>query len=349
MTTFTQMIATRAAFPPTRSRSPGPHLRGGLLDVVIVLVVMLTVVAETPVGGMVRYLAERVRNDNAEMPSLTAYFTSEESWISPFIGEIEVMPPEASPPEPSDPGALPEPWRTAARAAMSDGLPRNLKKMLRDRGWSPTLAQSLVLLDELWEEYGDAEIVMELATVGGEQRERAIARAVAAGEWDPDRYSGHRRYLSAGAMRQGDRYVAGTLALGTVLQITWPIAGNPEISSPYGYRIHPVRGVRHFHNGVDMRVAIGTPVRSAQSGRVSMVGNSNTSGKYVVVDHGHGVTTSYLHLDSHDVGWGEEVEAGQVIGKSGNTGMSTGPHLHFIVRVGGRSIDGGRFKEIARE
>ncbi len=347
MTTFTQMIATRAAFPPARSHKPGSGGRGGLVDALIVLTVLLTVVFQTPVGGVLRYLAERVRNDNAEMPSPTAFFTTEESWISPFIGEVEVLPPEESPPEPTDPGALPEPWRTAARAALSDGLPRNLKDLLRERGWRPTLAQSLVLLDELWETHRDAEVVMEIAAIGAEQRERAIARAVAAGEWDPERYSGHRRYLPGGAMRQGDRYVASAMALGTVLQITWPIAGDVEISSDYGYRIHPLRGVRHFHNGVDMGVDIGTPVRAAQSGRVSMIGSSRTSGKYVVLDHGHGVTTSYLHLDGYEVDRGDEVEAGHVIARSGNTGASTAPHLHFVVRVGGRSIDPGRFRSIA--
>jgi len=349
VTTFTQMIATRAAFPPTRSRIPGRGGRGGLLDALIVLVVLLTVVFETPVGGMLRYAAERVRSDNAEMPSLTAYFTSEETWISPFIGELEVLPPEESPPEPTDPGSLPEPYRTAVRAALSDGLPRHLKGILKDRGWRPTPAQAMVVLDELWKEHEDIELVMELASIGAEQRERAVARAVAAGEWEPEKYAGHRRYLPGGDMRQGDRFVASTMALGTVLQITWPIAGSPSITSGYGYRVHPVLKVRRFHNGVDMTVPVGTPVRAAQSGTVRMVGRSRTSGNYVVLDHGHGVTTSYLHLDSQSVSRRDEVEAGQEIGKSGNTGMSTGPHLHFVVRVGGRSLDPARFKSIAKE
>jgi len=346
VTTFTQMIATRAAFPPTRSRVPGAGGRGGLFDAVIVLVVLLTVVFETPVGGMIQYLAGRLRSDAAEMPPLTAYFTAEDTWISPFIGELD-LPEEEVPEEPLPPGSLPEPWRTAARTALSSGLPRNLRDMLRERGWQPTPAQAMVVIDELWEEHADFELALELAAIGEEQRDRAVARAVAAGEWDPETYAGHRRYLPAAMMRQGDRFVAGSLALGTVLRITWPIEGPVSISSGFGYRTHPVLGVRRFHNGVDMNVDIGTPVRAAQSGRVKMVGKSRTSGKYVVIDHGHGVTTSYLHLDQQDVKWGAEVEAGDVIGLSGNTGMSTGPHLHFVIRVGGRSIDPARFQPIA--
>ncbi|MEN0062711.1 MAG: M23 family metallopeptidase [Myxococcota bacterium] len=344
MTTFTQMIATRAAFPPTRSRTPVPGGQGGLVDLLIVLMVMLTVAFRTPVGGMLYYTAERVRNENAEMPSLTAYFTAEESWISPFIGDLEVLPPEESPPEPTDAGAVPEPYRTAVRAALADGLPRHLKDILRERGWQPTPAQAMTVLDELWSEKGDPELVLELAAIGAEQRDRAVARAVAAGEWEPERYAGHRRYLPSRAMRDGDRFVSGAMALATVLQITWPIQIPHRLSSGFGYRIHPVLKVRRFHNGVDMSVAIGTPVVAAQSGRVTLVGNSNTSGKYVVLDHGHGVRTSYLHLDSHEVKWGTNVEAGQLIATSGNSGMSTGPHLHFVVRVGGRAIDPARFK-----
>ena len=346
--TFTQMLATRAVFPPARSRAPGSGGRGGLLDGVIVLVVLLTVVFETPVGGMIQYVAGRVRNDNAEMPPLTAYFTSEESWISPFIGELD-LPEDPDPEVPAQPGSLPEPWRTAARTTLSSGLPRHLQGILKDQGWQPTPAQAMVVLDELWKANANPELVLELASIGAEQRDRAVARAVAAGEWDPEAYAGHRRYLPATTMRQGDRFVAGSLALGTVLQITWPIEGHHQISSGFGYRVHPVLAVRRFHNGVDMNVPIGTPVLAAQLGRVSMVGSSRTSGKYIVIDHGHGVTTSYLHLDAQDVKRGAEVQAGDVIGKSGNTGMSTGPHLHFVVRVGGRSLDPARFQPAAVE
>lgn len=349
MTTFTQMLATRAAFPPTRSRTPKQGGRGGLIDLVIVVGVLLAVASRTPVGGMLFFLAERVRNENAEMPSLTAYFSAEESWISPFIGDIEILPPEEEPPPPSDPGALPEPYRTAARTALADGLPRHLKGLLRDRGWQPTPSQAMTVLDELWEEHQDAELILELAALGEDQRDRAVARAVAAGEWDPEKYAGHRRYLPGSTMRQADRFVAGTMALATVLHITWPVDPRLPISSGFGYRTHPVLKVRRFHNGVDMRVPIGTPVMAAQAGKVSLVGSSRTSGNYVVLDHGHGVRTSYLHLDEHSVKWNQQVEAGTEIGKSGNTGMSTGPHLHFVVRIGGRSIDGARFKPVVEE
>lgn len=106
-----------------------------------------------------------------------------------------------------------------------------------------------------------------------------------------------------------------------------PVGG--PITSGYGYRTHPVLGYSKMHDGVDFGASCGTPVHSVQSGTVVAVEYHRASGKRVKVDHGNGVVTGYYHLQSYGTSVGATVEAGDVIGYVGNTGRSTGCHLHF--------------------
>ncbi|MBX2797722.1 MAG: M23 family metallopeptidase [Myxococcales bacterium] len=346
-TSFTDMIATRRIMDPRttqRTPPPGSTSWGGSFDLLLVVGVMLAVLSRTPVGGLAWYAASQLSSEGAELPSLTAYFSSEAAFVAPSIADLEMLPPETSPPAAEDPTAVPEPWRSAVRTSLGQGLPPALKAQLVEEGRKPTPDQALQVLDTLWVEHENPAVILEIAAIGEDLRERAIARAIAAGEWDPERYEGHRRYLSTRMTREADRFVAGTMALATVLHLEWPVRGSYTVSSPYGYRLHPVLKKRKFHNGLDMRLPIGTPLYAAQAGRVELIGNSSTSGKYIVLDHGHGVRTSYSHLDGHEVKRGDVVESGELIGTSGNTGMSTGPHLHFVVRIGGRSVDPARFR-----
>lgn len=104
---------------------------------------------------------------------------------------------------------------------------------------------------------------------------------------------------------------------------------NGPTTSGYGYRTHPVLGTGRMHEGVDFGVACGTPVHSAQSGTVIAVEYHSASGNRVKVDHGNGVVTGYYHLQGFATSVGATVETGEVIGYVGNTGRSTGCHLHF--------------------
>ncbi len=110
-----------------------------------------------------------------------------------------------------------------------------------------------------------------------------------------------------------------------------PVEG--RISSPFG-----PRWGRH-HDGKDYAVPIGTPVKAAGGGRVVYVGWSSGYGNTVIIEHQQGMRTLYAHLNSFNVSSGQRVNRGQVIARSGNTGRSTGPHLHFEVRVNGRPVD----------
>lgn len=114
-----------------------------------------------------------------------------------------------------------------------------------------------------------------------------------------------------------------------------------RISSPFGYRIHPVTGLRLLHTGVDLTAAVGTPVVAAAAGVVQFVGFDSGYGNHVVLRHAQGYTSYYAHLSSFANGLqvGAHVSQGQRLGAVGQTGVATGPHLHFEVRVNNRPTD----------
>lgn len=114
---------------------------------------------------------------------------------------------------------------------------------------------------------------------------------------------------------------------------THPLPG-ARVSSEYGTRTHPVTGqVYSFHSGIDLAAPLGTPVGAAKAGTVAYVGWYGTGGNAIIVNHGDGVRTVYMHLNSFNTHVGATVEPGECIGYVGTTGRSTGPHLHFNVEI----------------
>ena len=115
---------------------------------------------------------------------------------------------------------------------------------------------------------------------------------------------------------------------------------NGRVTSPYGYRTHPIFKKRIFHSGVDLGSPAGTPIKAANSGKVIFVGWYGGYGKVVILDHGtvngKPTTTLYAHMDSIAVSNGQYVTKGQTLGYEGTTGYSTGPHCHFEVRTNGQ-------------
>lgn len=118
-----------------------------------------------------------------------------------------------------------------------------------------------------------------------------------------------------------------------------PVSG-ARITSPYGSRIHPIFKSRIFHTGIDYGVPYGTPIKAANSGKVIYSGWYGGYGKVVIIDHGSctgaPTTTLYAHMSKQAVEVGQTVSRGQIIGYVGSTGYSTGPHLHFEVRINGK-------------
>lgn len=111
------------------------------------------------------------------------------------------------------------------------------------------------------------------------------------------------------------------------------------ISSQFGYRTSPFTGRREFHSGIDIANNHGTSIIATADGVVSFVGKKHLLGNLVVIDHGHGLVTRFAHLDGALVKRGEKVKRGAVIAKMGNTGRSTGPHLHYEVRLNGLPVN----------
>ena len=119
----------------------------------------------------------------------------------------------------------------------------------------------------------------------------------------------------------------------------WPAPNSRVITCPYGDRSHPLSGNYNFHLGIDIGAAYGTPVVSYQPGTVIIAEYHWSYGNYIVVDHGNGLSTLYAHMSALNANVGDTVSAGQLIGAIGSTGSSTGPHLHFEVRINGATVD----------
>ena len=118
-------------------------------------------------------------------------------------------------------------------------------------------------------------------------------------------------------------------------EMAWPVPGHYKITSNYGPRVHPITGGRDFHRGTDIGAPYGTTVVAANDGVVIYAGSHWSYGNYVIVDHGGGISTLYAHNTKLLVGYGDEVKRGDPVSTVGSTGQSTGPHLHFEVRING--------------
>lgn len=129
----------------------------------------------------------------------------------------------------------------------------------------------------------------------------------------------------------------GVNAVSSTTPSIWPVTGT--ITSNFGYRGNPIGGGTGFHEGLDIAVDYGTPVRATASGKVSMAGWVDGYGNLVEIDHGNGFVTRYGHNSMLLVVQGQEVKAGDIISLAGSTGRSTGPHVHYEVRVNGTPTD----------
>ena len=112
-----------------------------------------------------------------------------------------------------------------------------------------------------------------------------------------------------------------------------------RISSGYSYRIHPIYKINKFHYGMDFVAPVGTPVYATADGIVEMAGKNLGYGNYVKINHGYDYETAYGHLNSIGVRKGQKVVRGQIIGTVGNTGISTGDHLHYEVIYRGKTVN----------
>lgn len=120
---------------------------------------------------------------------------------------------------------------------------------------------------------------------------------------------------------------------------TWPTPGYTTVTSPFGYRTHPIFGDQRFHSGIDIGAPSGATIVAADAGTVVTATYSSSYGNYVVISHGSGNSTLYAHMSSMAVSAGTTVTKGQTIGYVGSTGWSTGAHCHFEIKIGGTLVD----------
>lgn len=130
---------------------------------------------------------------------------------------------------------------------------------------------------------------------------------------------------------------AGPMSAPSAAGLIWPVSGT--LTSGFGGRSSPGGVGSTNHEGIDIAVPEGTPIRAAKGGTVILAAYTGGYGNYTCIDHGSGLSTCYAHQSSYAVSSGQRVSQGQVIGYSGNTGASTGPHLHFEVRINGVAQD----------
>ena len=126
------------------------------------------------------------------------------------------------------------------------------------------------------------------------------------------------------------------------LPLSRPIASAP-VTSGFGARLDPFLGRPAMHTGIDFRAAVGYPIRTTAAGTVSRAGYAGGYGLMVEIDHGDGLSTRYAHMSRISVSPGEVVPKGAIVGRAGSTGRSTGPHIHYEIRVDGEAIDPMRY------
>ena len=112
-----------------------------------------------------------------------------------------------------------------------------------------------------------------------------------------------------------------------------------RIASGFGFRIHPIYGIAKMHNGLDFTAPQGTPIYATGDGDVTTAGMGGGTGNHVIINHGYGYETVYMHMVRIKTSVGQHVKRGEVIGWVGSTGASTGPHCHYEVHINGRPVD----------
>nr|WP_315103647.1 peptidoglycan DD-metalloendopeptidase family protein [uncultured Catonella sp.] len=141
---------------------------------------------------------------------------------------------------------------------------------------------------------------------------------------------------SARLAMQNYSYAAGKASASGMI---WPMPSSRYITSGFGYRKEVMAGSGTFHNGIDIAVNAGAPIIAAKAGRVISASYHYSMGNHIIIDHGNGVYTIYMHSSKLLASVGQDVNQGQMIALVGSTGMSTGPHLHFSIKLNGQYVN----------
>ena len=151
------------------------------------------------------------------------------------------------------------------------------------------------------------------------------------------------KYLDEMSLQYAHEQDAELRGVYSDLQFIWPVPSCTLLTSPYGYRTHPILDYERLHAGLDIGAKFGEEIIAADGGTVLIAEYSDSYGNFVLIDHGDRYSTAYGHMSEIAVEAGQEVKQGELIGYIGSTGWSTGPHLHFEIRLDGERIDPEEF------
>jgi murein DD-endopeptidase MepM/ murein hydrolase activator NlpD len=321
----------------------------GLLDFTLALLCLWTAWHHTPAGALVRRGAAWALGTRTTARPLLAYYEG----VSGSGVSAPALAPEAPPA-----------WLHSEADALAYGSHLALRG-LSPRARAPVLALAGELgvpPESLLDEARGPATLRKLheALAGDFPEEEPRLTALFAGRV-PARYALERVRASgmAPGLEQLARQLppgfeeatvaaAQALALSTAFGLAWPVSEAAPVTSPFGYRLHPVLGTRKLHTGVDIGLVLGTPVHAVADATVRRASEDGVNGKVLILDHGRGVTTAYCHNSELLVRAGQRVRRGELIARSGNTGRSTGPHLHYQLELSAQPVDPLRFRTRVR-
>jgi murein DD-endopeptidase len=310
----------------------------GLMDFVVAALCLWAAAWHTPAGALLRTIGARLTDSTSAARPLLAYYSS---GLEAGATSAQVSGPAWAPP-PAQGVSMGRGVITALSAAPPPARSHAMALAQRYRQPPPTTAGgALEVLSRAEAELGSAPAAVLAVFAGFDVAAFAVARARAEGRAPSLEALAARLPPSSPAVEAA----SSALMWGTAYGLAWPVPEGTRISSPFGWRRHPTTGAAQYHPGVDLAVAEGTPVKAVAAGVVRRASEDGLNGRMVVLDHGHGVLTIYCHNALLMVAAGSRVAAGQSIARSGNTGRSTGPHLHYQLELARRPTDPGLVRE----
>jgi murein DD-endopeptidase len=321
----------------------------GLLDFCLAVLCLWTAWHHTPAGALVRRGSAWALGRRSTARPLLDYYA-----LAAPERTVQALSPEV--PTPSVPPATRleglDALAQGAYLALQDLSPEAREPLLalaRQEGLTPDVLLDTArgpaalrrLHERLARDFPDEDSRLAALFAGPVPTRYALARLAAEG--DAPSLARIARQLPPG-FEEATGAAAQTLALSTAFGLAWPVPEHTRISSPFGYRTHPVLGTRKLHTGVDLAVREGSEVLAVADGVVLRASEDGVNGRVLIVDHGRGVTTAYCHNSELLVAVRQRVRRGELIARSGSTGRSTGPHLHYQLALSSQPVDPLRFR-----
>lgn len=191
--------------------------------------------------------------------------------------------------------------------------------------------------DDVAQQIAEAEAIYQKQLAA---EKAAAEQAAKAAQAAAQKAAQQQKQQSSGSSASGSSSSSGSQSSQTTASASgflWPIASSHRVTSPFGWRTHPITGRQHLHGGIDIAAPNGTPIMASKAGVVVISQYGSSYGNYVVISHPDGTRTLYAHMSQRNVSAGDTVRQGQTVGLVGSTGSSTGNHLHFETWTGSSS------------